>query len=450
MKSPENQFGIHDIRLHVPSPRIALENIVSRRVLEEPRLARHLERACRTTGQKAIRFPEPWEDSITMAAQASLSLLQGDPDLDPRSIRHLAVGTESGMDHSKAASAWLQGMLRRAGFALPASLSSFQVQHACAGGTMAMLAAGGLLLAGGRPEQTAIVAASDIARYESASTAEVTQGAGAAAMLLGSSPRLLSIDLATVGYFSADVDDFFRPIGAPTARVKGSYSMKLYWDSLEAAFLDHCRLAGEDPTERLASTDFFALHTPFRNMPETALNKLLERRLGLDAEGIRTFLLSRGFYEGIDPIAEIGNLYTASLWTVVAFLLANRYQTLGEDIVGKRMLLASYGSGNTMVVMSARVAAQAPRVIESWNLERVFESARDASFEEYARWTEGFPRVREYDALVDQAALPSDSFFLAGIREDGYREYRKAEELGNWIEEREASRNLRRPLALQD
>ncbi|HVO40573.1 MAG TPA: hydroxymethylglutaryl-CoA synthase [Spirochaetia bacterium] len=413
-------------------------------------MERHLERALRTTGQKAIRFPESWEDAATMAAQASCTLVQANSWMDPARIRHLAAGTESGTDHSKSVSSSVQGMLSRAGVPMPNALSSFQVQHACAGGTMALLSAGGLLAAGGRSGDLALVTSSDIARYETESTAEITQGAGAAAMLLGLSPRLLSIDLSAIGYWSSDVDDFFRPAGVPTARVQGSYSMRLYGDALEKAFLDACRLSGENAEERLRRTDLFALHTPFRNMPETALQKLLERRLGLDADAARTFLLERGFYEGIDPIADIGNMYTASLWVAVAFVLANRYKTLGKDIVGKRMLIASYGSGNTMVVMDARVMEQAPQVIESWHLERVFESSREASFEEYSQWTVGHLAAEEHDAMIDQVTLPPDAFFLAGIRKDGYREYRTAAELGSWIAQREASRDLHGPLAVRD
>ncbi len=443
------RFGIHDIGLHIPAPRIGLGSIVEKRVLDNPRLERHMERAIRTTGQRAIRFPDPWEDSFTMAAEAARNLLENRPGADPKSIRHLAVGTESGLDHSKSGSAWVQGMLSRSGITIPKALSSFQVQHACAGGTMALLAAGGLLSAGGRAEETALVTSADVARYELASTAEITQGAGAAALLLGLAPRLLEIDLSTVGYWSDDVDDFFRPLGSHTAQVKGAYSMKCYWDSLEAAFLDHCRRSGADPAERLHGTDLFALHTPFRNMPETAMQRLLERRVGLDPEGSRNFLLERGFYEGVDPIADIGNLYTASLWTVVAFLLSNRYKTLGRDLVGKRMLLASYGSGNTMIVMEARVCAGAPEVIEGWHLERVFESAREASLEEYLQWARGPASAEEHDARMDGVPLPRRAFFLAGIRKDGYREYRTEEERGTWLKEREASRDLHRPLAVR-
>ena len=42
------------------------------------------------------------------------------------------------------------------------------------------------------PEKKAIVIASDIAKYELASTGEYTQGAGAVSMLLSSNPSIIS------------------------------------------------------------------------------------------------------------------------------------------------------------------------------------------------------------------------------------------------------------------
>jgi hydroxymethylglutaryl-CoA synthase len=151
----------------------------------------------------------------------------------------------------------------------------------------------------------------------------------------------------------------------------------------------------------------------------------------------------------VDPVAEIGNIYTGSLWAVLVFLLHERYRTLGDRIVGKRVLLASYGSGNTMIVMSGRVAETAPQVIEGWKPGRVFSSARPASFEEYSAWVAGPMDADDHDRAIEQAALSAGTFFLAGVRKDGYREYRRAEELGDWIKEREASGDLHRSLAVQ-
>lgn len=241
---------------------------------------------------------------------------------------------------------------------------------------MALLGIAAMLLATGRTGDAGLVISTDVARYETESTAEITQGAGAVALHVQTSPRLLELDLGSTGYHSNDVDDFFRPIGATAARVNGSYSMRCYWESLIAAFQDHCGRTGEKPDHALLDTDYYVLHTPFRNMPESAMEKLFEKVLGFDRERTAQILREKSFAAGIDPLARIGNLYTGSLTASLAFLLADRYRALGSDIVGKTILLASYGSGSTMIVLKARIAAGAPEVIARWNLDSHFASAR--------------------------------------------------------------------------
>jgi hydroxymethylglutaryl-CoA synthase len=439
-----NKIGISDINIYVPQAKLDLGVLIKERSVSNPKLARHLDRALRVTGQKAIRFTSVWEDSATMAAQAAFGLLKGKDAVSLSNLRHLVVGTETGLDHSKPLSAFVQGMLQRAGVEVPESLSSFQVQHACAGATLSLLSVGGLLGMSNRSAESGLVIATDIAHYETETTAEVTQGAGAIALLIETAPRLLELDFSTIGLCSRDVDDFFRPLGSSTARVKGRYSMELYWANLNEAFLDHAQRIGELPSEVLESTDFFVLHTPFRNMPESAMQVLLQRHLNLGDEQIHEFLEKRGFYSGVDPLSVIGNIYSGSMYFFLASLLYDRYRELGENIVDKRMLLASYGSGNTMIVISAKVAESAPEVIRKWNFDAIFRSARQADFSEYLRWTEG-PHDREtYEMMLKDVAVPAESFYLSGIREDGYREYAYSADVRDWISERETPVDLRR------
>jgi hydroxymethylglutaryl-CoA synthase len=438
------KIGISDINIYVPGSKLELDVLIRKRSEENPRLARHLERALRVTGQKTIRFTDIWEDSATMAAQAGYGLLKDRDPVTLANLRHLVVGTESGLDHSKPLSAFVQGMLQRSGLEIPESLSSFQVQHACAGATLSLISVGGLLGMSNRSAESGMVIATDIAHYETQTTAEVTQGAGSVALLVETTPRLLELDLSTIGLCSRDVDDFFRPLGSATAKVKGRYSMEQYWANLEAAFLDHAQRIGELPSEALEATDFFVLHTPFRNMPESAMNVLLHRHLNLEEDQIRDFLEKRGFYRGVDPLARVGNIYSGSMYFFLASLLNDRFKELGEEIVGKRMLLASYGSGNTMIVYSARVAEGAPEVIRGWDFDRIFRSVRDADFTAYERWTRGVHGREEYENLLKDVAVPPESFYLSGIREDGYREYAFAADVRDWISQREAPVDMRR------
>ncbi|UCF98253.1 MAG: hydroxymethylglutaryl-CoA synthase [Spirochaetaceae bacterium] len=438
------KIGISDMNIYVPSAKLELDELIKQRSQSNPKLARHLDRALRVTGQQAIRFTEVWEDSATMAAQAAYGLLKGRDPVTLSNIRHLVVGTESGLDHSKPLSAFVQGMLQRAGLEIPQSLSSFQVQHACAGATLSLLSVGGLLGMSNRSAESGVVIATDVAHYETETTAEVTQGAGAVALLVETAPRLLELDLSTIGMCSRDVDDFFRPLGSPTAKVKGRYSMELYWANLEEAFMDHAQRIGELPSEVLEATDFFVLHTPFRNMPESAMNVLLQRHLNLKDDQIRDFLEKRGFYSGVNPLSRIGNIYSGSMYFFLASLLHDRFREMGDKIVGKRMLLASYGSGNTMIVCSGRVAEGAPEVIRSWDFDRIFRSAREAAFTEYQLWTQGAHHRSAYENLLKDVAVPPESFYLSGIREDGYREYAFAADVRDWISQREAPVDLRR------
>lgn len=414
--------GISDMALYVPPSMISLKTIFERRIADDPSFERRLHRAIESTDQISIRFPEEWEDSVTMAAQASRTLLTARGDVS--GIRYLTAGTETSVDLSKPIAAYVQGALQRSGVQVPRQISTFQVQHACAGGTIALTAIGALLQNGGRTGEYGVVVNTDIARYATPSTAEITQGAGAVAMTVEHDPRLLAIDLTTIGLASDDVDDFFRPLGSVTARVKGRYSVDCYNDALETAIVDHAARRGLDTEAMLRSTDIFVLHVPFYRMAVTGMTRLLERQLGLDHTAAQDFLEERSFFDGLEASRHVGNIYSGSIFMSLMFSLWNRYRRDGEAIVGKSVLLASYGSGNTMTVLHGTVAPGAPEVLAGWDLQAVLDAAHEADFSSYSRFVDR----EEYDLssgqVSDGSGVPDGSFYLAAIREDGYRDYR--------------------------
>ncbi len=415
----ELPVGISDLCLYVPRPEIDIATIIEMRGKGKPELIKRLARACETTGQKKMRFPEVWEDTTTLAAQAALGLFRQNPALDPAKLRYLTVGTETSVDHSKPVSAYVEGLLQKSGVPIPKNISTFQVQHACAGGALGAISVGALLSFSNRPGESGLVICSDIARYETASTAEITQGAGASALIVENNPKLVELDLSNMGFASEDVDDFFRPLGSVAAKVRGTFSIQCYNSSLEAAFADHCERRGESARAILESTDYFVLHVPFRNLAARAMAKLVAGHLGLGKEQAEAFLCAKSFQLGVDPIADIGNTYTASIFMSLAFLLDGQYKQIGNRIQGKRILLASYGSGNTMAVVSARVAERAPEILKRWDIASVWREASARSFAEYESW---LAHAGGRDPEGDGRAAPG-SFYLSGIREDGYREY---------------------------
>jgi hydroxymethylglutaryl-CoA synthase len=405
--------GISDIRPYLPKQMIDIQKVIEKRQEQEDgiKVGKLLKRALSRTGLTSLHFPSNWQDPVTMAAEAAHQILSG-KDVCLDKIRYLVSGTETGVDHSKPIAAYVLGALKQAGLALPESLSTFQTQHACAGGTLALLSVAALLSVNAESQESGLVICSDIARYEPKTSAEVTQGAGAVAMLVEPSPKLLELNLKTVGYCSRDVDDFFRPLGSDTAKVKGRYSINCYKEAVESALLNHAKRSGRNVKDILLDANMFALHVPYPNLPLETMQMLLEKYAGLSIDAANAFLEERGFFSMTEPVAKSGNIYSGSLFLSLAFLLKNRLEVLGDAIVGKKLLLGSYGSGNTMALIETTVCPGAIEVIKDWDLEAIF-SKKETEFAAYEAWV----NASKYSCPTPEG------FYLHNIREDGYREY---------------------------
>ncbi len=420
------KIGIGDIGVYVPSPRMDLDILINARKAEDDKWERILQRAVETTGQSSFRFPEIWEDTCSLAANAAaLPLDRLGPD-GCKDIRLLAVGTETSVDHSKPVASYVQGMLQASGYPLQTSMTTFEIKHACAGETAALLSAASLIGCSANEKEKALVIGSDIARYDTPSTAEITQGAGAAALIVEKNPRLLEMDLGVQGYYASDVDDFFRPLGSVTARVKGRYSMECYQAAMGAALDDYARRKGTDVTGVFTETDYLALHVPFASMPVTAVTGFLTDQCGWEPKAVDGFLERTGFVDALSMSRTFGNLYTGSLYAYIASLLNQEFRKHGENIIGKKILVASYGSGNTMIVYSLTIAPGAPGIVASWNLNKLIGDARPADFSEYLRWLERPSDTDAWNALLSKGAPQKGRFYLKGFEESGLRIYDKA------------------------
>jgi hydroxymethylglutaryl-CoA synthase len=382
-----------------------LSRLVERYSRSNPKLGGFLARAVQKTGQISLRFPDGWEDAVTMAAQAATRVLQRMSDQSIRALRYIAVGTESSLDMSKPIASHVGGLLRAAGFPIPETIATFQTQHACASGTMSLLGVNAL-----------------IARYASGTSAEVTQGAGAVAMVIEQESGLVELDTPSAGYASRDVDDFFRPVGAKTPRVRGAFSISCYKETIEQAFLDHCHQLERDPADVLRETQLFAFHAPYRQLPRDTITMLAGKYLGLDEAGCEEFLRSRDFDAAIEAAALCGNMYSGSLFLGLTALLSHRFAKRGAAIVGEKVLLFSYGSGNVAVVLAGTVAPRAPQIMSGWDVDSDINHAQEAKLSEYDAWMTG---ETDYAELSDRhsSTIPAAAFYLSGVRADGYRLY---------------------------
>ncbi|MBB1078610.1 hydroxymethylglutaryl-CoA synthase [Limosilactobacillus sp. STM2_1] len=271
-------------------------------------------------GQDQQAVVPPTQDIVTLGAAAAQKLLT--PAL-MKNISTLIVATESGIDNSKAAAIYIKRLLGLNDF-----VRTVEMKEACYSATAGIQFARGIVAL--NPQETVLVIASDIARYGLDTPGEVTQGAGAVAMLISQNPHILNLEDTTVPY-SKDIMDFWRPLYATEALVDGKYSTNVYIDFFKQTFTRYQQLTGRD----LADFAAIAFHLPFTKMGKKGLESLLGERKDEVASRLRQQLKASQIYS-----RKVGNLYTGSLYLSLMSLLQN-----GNLNVGDRIGLFSYGSG---------------------------------------------------------------------------------------------------------
>lgn len=271
-------------------------------------------------GQDLQVVVPPTQDIVTLGATAAKKLLT--PELE-KNISTVIAATESGIDNSKASAIYIKHLLGLSDFT-----RTVEMKEACYSATAAIQFAKGVVAL--NPQETVLVIAADIARYGLNTPGEVTQGAGAVAMLISRNPHILTLEDTTVAY-SKDIMDFWRPLYATEALVDGKYSTNVYIEFFLQTFTRYQQLTGRELADFAALT----FHMPFTKMGKKGLEGLLKDRNDEVAQRLRTQLTASQLFS-----RQIGNLYTGSLYLSLMSLLQN------SDLrAGSRIGLFSYGSG---------------------------------------------------------------------------------------------------------
>lgn len=271
-------------------------------------------------GQDLQAVVPPTQDIVTLGATAAKKLLT--PELE-KNISTVIVATESGIDNSKASAIYIKHLLGLSDFT-----RTIEMKEACYSATAAIQFAKGVVAL--NPQETVLVIAADIARYGLNTPGEVTQGAGAVAMLISQNPHILTLEDTTVAY-SKDIMDFWRPLYATEALVDGKYSTNVYIEFFLQTFTRYQQLTGRELADFAALT----FHMPFTKMGKKGLEGLLKDRNDEVAQRLRTQLTASQLFS-----RQVGNLYTGSLYLSLMSLLQN------SDLrAGSRIGLFSYGSG---------------------------------------------------------------------------------------------------------
>jgi len=419
--------GIDDIAIYIPQLYVEASDFAQARGLDPVKLERGL-----GIGQMAI--VDTNQDPACLAANACLKIMQKNK-LAPDQIGRLYVATESSFDESKAMNSYVIGMLEQVyGEETFGHCGGIECKFACVSGSYALYDNTNWIRAGESEDKHALVVVSDIAKYDMGSSGEVTQGAGAIAMLLNDKPRLLEFDPKVTSTSIKNEYDFYRPFGKETPIVHGQYSNLLYLIQVKNALSDYKRKAkktgmiklNEDETI-LDHIDYLNMHLPYSNMGKKALaylarhewrtlprwNKIIkevemEEPVPKDPRGTIESVLADAEFMAKDHqftklftntseylelyesklasslIASkmIGNLYTASLYLGFRSSLEFEYQK-GVDLKGKRIGFCSYGSGASAMIFSGVIQPEYEQVVKNMNLEAELGPRTKLTLKEY-------------------------------------------------------------------
>jgi len=419
--------GIDDIAIYIPRLYLDASDFAKARGLDPEKLERGL-----GIGQMAI--VDTNQDPACLAANACLRVMQKNK-LTPDKIGRLYVATESAFDESKAMNSYVIGMLEQVyGKDTFGHCGGIECKFACVSGSYALYDNTNWIRAGEAEDKYALVVVSDIAKYDLGSSGEVTQGAGAIAMLLNDNPRLLSFDPKVTSTSIKNEYDFYRPFGKETPIVHGQYSNLLYLIQVKNALIDYKRkvektglIKLKDGETILDHVDYLNMHLPYSNMGKKALAYLvrhewrdlprwkkiieeigMEEPVPKDPRGtIESVLEDSEFmandhqftklFTSTEMYAElyesklassliaskmIGNLYTASLYLGFRSSLEFEYQK-GVDLKGKRVGFCSYGSGASAMIFSGVIQPEYEQVVKDMNLEAELGPRTKLSLDEY-------------------------------------------------------------------
>lgn len=289
---------------------------------------------------------------------------------DPSHIGLIATGTESALDMSRPLSAWVAE-----GLGLKGPIRSYEVKHACYGGTLALRQAAEWIRAGAARGRVALVIAADIALYQPADPGEPTQGAGAVAMIVDEQAKTAEVALESYAY-SEPAFDFWRPVGEKYPRVDGQFSLECYQKAAESCFRQAYGDAQPADFEELAA---LAFHVPFPKMVKKAVLHLGKSFGWSDAE------TGQFFENKVAPTMElnrrVGNAYTASLWLAVA-------DTLRGKKTGERIAAFSYGSGYGAELFELTAGPAAREAAWAVEVEADLATRRHIGAEEYLQLRE--------------------------------------------------------------
>ena len=377
--------GIDKINFYTPNTYIELEELAKHRGVDPAKYTIGI-------GQSKMSVPPISQDTVSMAANAAYPILTDD---DLNNIDLIVVGTETGVDESKSVASFIHDLLNIHPFA-----KSVDLKQACYGATAGLMMAVDFVRL--HPDKKALVIGSDISRYGLNSAGEVTQGAGAVAMVISSNPSILEIEETSVA-MTKSIFDFWRPNYSKTAYVDGKFSNEAYisfFSSLWEEFSTRTSLKLEDFSA-------MCFHLPYTKMGKKALLPILENQAPNNKD-----LLLENYQHSTNYSRDIGNIYTGSLYLSLMALLESSDQLSEQDRIG----FFSYGSGAVAEIFSGKLVPGFKNSLLTSQHQKLLNNRISLSIDEYTNmFNDELSIDSEGNHLFTQDKTDNGRFFFKGV-----------------------------------
>ncbi|MDA3898052.1 MAG: hypothetical protein PF482_18110 [Desulfobacteraceae bacterium] len=352
------KVGLDHIAFYSPNQCLSLNDLALARGVDPDKFTKGI-------GISEIAIPYNSEDVVTLAANAGQRVLV-EAGISPDEVGMLIVGTESAVDKAKPVATHVHELLK-----INNSCRVYDIIHACAGATYGVLTAMDWVAC--RKGGYALVIATDIARYGINTPGEPTQGAGAVAMLISCSPRIM--DMKEVAVYSKNVYDFWKPLHEEFPIVKGVYSTQCYLAAVKACY----EKIHIDPDSA------FLYHSPYPGLVKKA-HQVVAKMISKDWDWEKHY--DRFVSHTQTLPSKIGNIYTGSLWLSLISLLETIYnqnvvKTMGNEY--KNAYLFSYGSGCGSALIQGELSETWVDMAGHFNYFDLLEARDKISVENYEK-----------------------------------------------------------------
>jgi hydroxymethylglutaryl-CoA synthase len=414
------KVGIDAMYVYVPPLRVDNSELAAARS-EDPK---HFTEG---VGVRTFAIPGPNEDQASMAATAAYRLMEAH-GVSPKDIFRIDTPTESGMDASRALVSDVVGMLEQVyGRGSLSHVLGYEQKFACVSGVERLLDTAAWFAAEWNPRKYGLVLATDVAKYNLRSREEPTQGAAAAALLIGSDPKLLEIIPGALGSaIRYEKGDFKKPGGRTIALVDGPRSYASYLSEMKEAWLNFdlsirevafmrpkmdesildyvSRAVYHNPHKKMVMAAYASLLVhEWRNLPRwkevveeigdepsrSGMNDVSYYMSGPYQEYRRKFMKSHWFLDSFEEKIEsstkapelVGNSYSASVFVGLDSILENDE----SDLTGKNVILCGYGSGSHAIIQADVFSEGYRHEAKALDLMGRLRTSKTLPIEEYER-----------------------------------------------------------------